>query len=443
MIMDTVILKNIMLPDSTAADIAVKAGKIAAVTVAAGHGENPDAGMRDAAEDVVGEDVAPEANAEVIDCSGKAVLPGLVNMHTHAAMSMMRGLEEDVLFHKWLDRIWDVESKIDAEYVYWATKVACIEMLRTGTTLYNNHYWFSDVAHRAASEMGIRPVESYVFLDKFNAAEAQRQKEQCEKMYSKSLDWGDDAHFTVGIHSIYSVGEQTMVWAADFARRHGLKIHIHLSETEKEVNDCIKEHGVSPVEYLDRLGILGPDLIAAHTLWLSDNDIDLLGAHHVNCVHNINSNLKLASGYRFRYNELRDAGANVCIGTDGCASSNNLDILEALKTAAMVQKAWRKDPSAMPLDELVPIATANGARALGINTGLIEVGRDADLLIIDTDNTFFLSPAPLLANLVYSAHSDCIGSVMCRGRFVMRDRKIEGEKEILAEAGDVLRRMKF
>ena len=209
------------------------------------------------------------------------------------------------------------------------------------------------------------------------------------------------------------------------------------------MNDCIKEHGVSPVEYLDRLGILGPDLIAAHTLWLSDNDIDLLGAHHVNCVHNINSNLKLASGYRFRYNELRDAGANVCIGTDGCASSNNLDILEALKTAAMVQKAWRKDPSAMPLDELVPIATANGARALGINTGLIEVGRDADLLIIDTDNTFFLSPAPLLANLVYSAHSDCIGSVMCRGRFVMRDRKIEGEKEILAEAGDVLRRMKF
>ena len=388
-------MKNIMLPDSTAADIAVKAGKIAAVTVAAGHGGNP------------------EANAEVIDCSGKAVLPGLVNMHTHAAMSMMRGLEEDVLFHKWLDRIWDVESKIDAEYVYWATKVACIEMLRTGTTLYNNHYWFSDVAHRAASEMGIRPVESYVFLDKFNAAEAQRQKEQCEKMYSKSLDWGDDAHFTVGIHSIYSVGEQTMVWAADFARRHGLKIHIHLSETEKEVNDCIKEHGVSPVEYLDRLGILGPDLIAAHTLWLS------------------------------RYNELRDAGANVCIGTDGCASSNNLDILEALKTAAMVQKAWRKDPSAMPLDELVPIATANGARALGINTGLIEVGRDADLLIIDTDNTFFLSPAPLLANLVYSAHSDCIGSVMCRGRFVMRDRKIEGEKEILAEAGDVLRRMKF
>ena len=443
--MDTVILKDIMLPDSSVADIEVKDGKIAAVTVAAGRVGNAAAGA--AAENAESADVAEKnaesAEAEVIDCSGKAVLPGLVNMHTHAAMSMMRGLEEDVLFHKWLDRIWDVESKIDAEYVWWATKVACIEMLRTGTTLYNNHYWFSDVAHRAASEMGIRPVESYVFLDKFNAAEAQRQKEQCEKMYSKSLDWGDDAHFTVGIHSIYSVGEQTMVWAADFARRHGLKIHIHLSETEKEVNDCIKEHGVSPVEYLDRLGILGPDLIAAHTLWLSDNDIALLGAHHVNCVHNINSNLKLASGYRFRYNELRDAGANVCIGTDGCASSNNLDILEALKTAAMVQKAWRKDPSAMPLDELIPIATANGARALGINTGILEVGRDADLLIIDTDNTFFLSPAPFLANLVYSAHSDCISSVMCRGRFVMRDRKIEGEKEIIAEAMSVLGRMKF
>ena len=230
-----------------------------------------------------------------------------------------------------------------------------------------------------------------------------------------------------------------MRWAADFAHLHGLKIHIHLSETRKEVDDCIASHGISPVLYADRLGLLGPDTIAAHTLWLSDEDIGLLGSRKVSCVHNINSNLKLSSGYMFRYNELKSAGANICIGTDGCASSNNLDILEALKTAAMVQKAWRGDPAAMPLDELMAMASANGARALGLDTGKIEEGRSADILIVDTDNTFFLSPAGFLPNFIYSAHSDCIESVICGGKFVMRDRRIPGEKEILREAGKVMR----
>ncbi len=419
--MGSIVLKNIMLQDSSSADIVVADGVIREIRPAG-------AGLDDAFRD----------GAEVLDCTGKLALPGFVNMHTHAAMSLMRGLEEDVLFHRWLDRIWEVESRIDPEFVYWGTKVACIEMLRTGTTTCNNHYWFAGTAYEAASGTGIRPVESYVFLDKFDSYEAERQKEQCIRMYEKSLSWDEPGRFTIGIHSIYSVGSGIMQWAADFARRHGLKIHIHLSETRKEVEDCLAGHGLTPVEYLDRLGILGPDLIAAHTLWVSDRDIELLGQHHVNCVHNINSNLKLSSGYRFRYNELRDAGANICIGTDGCASSNNLDILEALKTAAMVQKAWREDPSAMPLDELMSIATENGARALGFNTGVIAEGKDADILIVDTDNTFFLSGGSLLANFIYSAHSDCIRTVLCKGRIVMRDREVPGEKEILEEGRRVL-----
>ena len=422
--MGAILLKNILL-DGQQSDIYIDNGLICSI-VRTGE----PAGVQEA------------EGTEVLDCSGKAAVPGFVNMHTHAAMSLMRGLGEDMLFNEWIDRIWNVESGIDEEYVYWGTKVACIEMLRTGTTAFNDHYWFSPAGRRAAEEMGLRPVVSYVVIDRNDQDEAAREKEQLQRMYEESLKWGPHT-FAAGFHAIYSVSEEMIVWTAEFARRHGLKLHFHLSETENEVRECRNRHGLSPVQYLDRLGVLGPDAIAAHTLWIDDRDVEILGGRGVNCVHNINSNLKLASGYRFRYNELRDAGANVCIGTDGCASSNNLDILEALKTAAMVQKAWRKDPSAMPLDELVPIATANGARALGINTGLLEVGRDADLLIIDTDNTFFLSPAPLLANLVYSAHSDCISSVMCRGRFVMRDRKIEGEKEILREAGAVLGRMRF
>jgi 5-methylthioadenosine/S-adenosylhomocysteine deaminase len=158
-------------------------------------------------------------------------------------------------------------------------------------------------------------------------------------------------------------------------------------------------------------------------------------------VHNINSNLKLASGYRFRYNELKAAGANVCLGTDGCGSSNNLDVLEAMKTAAIVQKAWREDPSAMPLEDLAAMVSTNAAKALGINSGRIEEGALADLLIVDIDNYQFLSPAGFLANFVYSAHSDCIDSVICNGKFIMRGRVVEGEREIIENARKQMTRL--
>ena len=192
------------------------------------------------------------------------------------------------------------------------------------------------------------------------------------------------------------------------------------------------------MEYLEELGVLGPDVIAAHTLWLSEKDIEILGRHKVNCVHNINSNAKLSSGYKFKWKELSEAGANVCIGTDGCASSNNLDMLEAMKTTAIFQKAWRKDPSALPLQTLMEMATSNGAAAFGLHTGRIEEGYDADIQIVDTDNTFFLSPGPFLANFIYSAHSDCVDSLICRGKFLMRNRKVAGERGILDRARDVL-----
>jgi 5-methylthioadenosine/S-adenosylhomocysteine deaminase len=233
-----------------------------------------------------------------------------------------------------------------------------------------------------------------------------------------------------------------ILWAVQFARDRGLKIHIHLSETEKEVLDCKALHGgMSPVEYLDSLGVLGPDVIAAHTLWLSQKDIEILGKRGVTCVHNVNSNLKLALGYRFLYNELKAAGANICLGTDGCASSNNLDMLETMKTSAMIQKAWRNDPSAMPLEDILAMATENAGKAFGLNIGKVEEGAEADLLVIDTDNYSFLSPGSFLANLIYSAHSDCIDSVICQGRFVMKNRVVPCEREILDSARKILKKI--
>lgn len=386
--------------------------------------------------------VQPDGDVEIMDCTGKAVIPGFVNMHTHAAMSMMRGIGEDIAFHEWLDRIWQIEEKIDDEYVYHATKVACLEMIKTGTTTFNDHYWHMPMAHKAAIEMGLRPVLAYVICDRNDPEESERQKVECRQMYEEAMTWNDRSVFAIAIHAIYSVREEMIVWASRFAREHGLKVHIHVSETQKEIKDCMEQHnGMSPVEYLDSLGVLGPDVIAAHTLWLSDNDVRILGERGVTCVHNVNSNLKLASGYMFRYNELRDAGANICLGTDGCASSNNLDMLETMKTSAMIQKAWREDPSAMPLDELVAMATANAGKALGLEIGKIEEDALADLLIIDTQNYNFLSPGSFEANLVYSAHSDCIDSVICDGEFVMRERVVPGEKEILAQAQKVLNKI--
>ena len=420
--MSSIILKDITI-DGICRDVLIRAGLIEKIE------PSGSSVLWDIAGDV-----------EIMDCSGKVAIPGFVNMHVHAAMSLMMGLGEDMVFNDWITKIWDVEKNIDSEYVYWATKVACIEMIRTGTTTFNDHYWHFDASVRAAREMGLRIATGYEIMDKGSVAEAERQKLQCQEKTAKYFASPSEMHlYQLAFHAIYSVSEEMMIWAAEFARKHKINLHIHLSETRKEVEDCKAAHGgLSPVEYLDRLGILSDNIIAAHTLWLSPNDVRLLGERGVNCVHNVNSNTKLASGYRFLYKELKDAGANVCLGTDGCASSNNLDMLEVMKTSALFQKAWRDDPSALPLPELMDMATLNGAKALGIQSGRLVEGAVADINIVDTDNTFFLSNSPFLANLVYSAHSDCIDSVICAGRFVMRNRHIPEEKEILTQAKRVL-----
>lgn len=386
--------------------------------------------------DVMGTD------CEVLDCTGRAAVPGFVNMHTHAGMAMMRGVGEDIAFHEWIDKIWQVEEKLDEELVYQSTRLACLEMIKTGTTTFNDHYWYMPMGYKASLEMGLRGVHAYVVLDRNDPEESERQKVQCQEMYEIAKSWGATSTFCIAIHAIYSVREEMFVWAVNFARERGLKIHIHLSETRKEIEDCMAQHnGMSPVEYLDSLGILGPDVIAAHTLWLSEKDIEILGKRGVNCVHNANSNLKLASGYKFHYNELRDAGANICLGTDGCASSNNLDMLETMKTSAMIQKAWRDDPTAMPLPELMEMATSNAGKALGLNIGKIEEGALADILIVNTEGYNFISPGTFEANFVYSAHSDCIESVICDGRFVMRNRVVANEEQILKEAKETLKKL--
>lgn len=422
--MDTILLSNITL-DGKQVDILISDGLISKIS------PNKTCVREDA------------SGVEYVDCSGKVAMPGFINLHTHAAMTLLRGIGEDMALKDWLDHIWEIESRLTPEFVYWGTKVAALEMIKTGTTAFNDQYWFSLSAQEAATQMGLRSAISYVFLDKMDPEEAKREKDQCIELAETVPKWGKRAMFTISVHSVYTVSENLILWAVEYARSHGLRIHMHLAESEQEDLDCKAAHGgLSPVQYLDRLGVLGPDLIAAHTQCLSDDDIALLGKHQVNCVHNVNSNAKLASGCHFKWKELSEAGANVCLGTDGCASSNNLDMLEAMKTAAIFQKAWRKDPSALPLEALIKMATVNGAKALGLKSGLIKEGYEADIQIIDTDSTFFLSPGPFLANYVYSAHSDCVSSLIAGGRFVMRERNVTGEKDILMGARCILESLK-
>jgi len=369
---------------------------------------------------------------KVIEGKNKTLIPGFVNMHTHAAMTLMRGIGEDMLLMDWLyKKIWPTEKKLNDEMVYWGTKLACLEMLKTGTTCFNDQYWSLSHAVKAASEMGLRSVQPFVILDLFDKERWNKIKEDCQKAYEESAGWNKINRFAIGLHSPYSVSEEMLVWGAEFAKANGLLVHIHISETKGENEDSIAKHGLTPTKYLDKLGVLGANTIAAHCLWIDDEDMEILAKRDVKVVHNINSNLKIASGYKFRYNEFRDAGVTVTLGTDGCASSNNLDMIETMKTTALLQKGWRGDPTAMPLDELMNLTTRNGGIALGLNTGVIKEGALADLTIIDTDSYAFTPNISFYANLIYSANSSCVDTVICNGKVLMEKRFVQGEHEIL------------
>ena len=371
---------------------------------------------------------------EVISGENMTAIPGLYNMHTHSAMTLMRGCLEDAPLFEWLDEVWRLEKHIDPEAIYWGTKLACLEMIKCGVTCFLDLYWFIDTAVKAVEETGMRANLSYTILGGGDDEKEARQVRECQEIYEKSKSWSDRVQFSVGIHAGYTVTEETMLWATNFAVDHDLLIHTHLSETEKEVKDSVELYGVSPVKRFKRLGILSDRVIAAHGVWLDEEDMEILGNRKVTIVHNVNSNLKLSSGYKFKYKELKKAGANVVFGTDGTASSNNLDILESMKTSALLQKAWRKDPGAMPLQEIMDMATKDSAKALRINSGEIVEGKLADIVLVNTKSAAFTPNYNFLANLIYAANSSCVDTVICDGKVIMRGRVVPGEDEILENA---------
>ena len=423
---DLCVRNAVLFPGKEKADIYVKNGVVSKIRMHAVE-DTP----------VCGETVC----GETVDAHGMTAVPGFANMHTHAAMTAVRGAGEDMPLKEWLDAIWKIESKLSPELIYWGTRLACLEMIKTGTTLFNDQYWMIDNAARAVADSGIRANLSYVFLDQFDRKKSAVQRDECASQAARALSWQGKIDFGVAVHSVYTVSEESLDWAGRFACKNGLKIHLHLSETETENSFCREKFNRTPAEHLEKYGLLTENTVAAHSLHLTGNDIKILGKNKVCAVHNVNSNLKLASGYKFMYKELAEAGARIALGTDGCASSNNLDMREAMKTTAILQKAWRKDPAAMPLPELMHAASGAGYEYMGLDGGAIAEGKIADFMLVDTSGHAFVPGFDFMSDFVYAADSSCIDTVVCGGDVLMRGHKVKDEGEIIGECRKIFRKL--
>lgn len=385
---------------------------------------------------------APEG-ATIINATDKAIIPGLINTHTHAAMTLMRGYGDDLPLMTWLqDYIWPLEDKMTEEDVYIGAKLAMLEMIKTGTTTYLDMYMHPLMGAKAAEEMGLRAMISYTLFDQGNPERAQLDRERSEMYLERfKTEFSDRIMFNLGPHAIYTVSGEQLQFCHEFCKKHNLKIHLHLSETEGEVEECIKQHGMRPVKYLEKLGILSEALILAHVIWVDDEELDLLAKYNVSVVHNPASNMKLASGYAFRYEEMKKRGIRVGLGTDGCSSSNNLDMFTAMRLASFLGKVWRFDSTAVKADDIFASSTSIGADILGIDAGIIAEGKLADLCLVDLNRPEMVPVHNLTSNLVYSASGAFVDTVICDGRILMQNGYVEGEEEIIRSARLVAERL--
>ncbi|MEW6006767.1 MAG: amidohydrolase [bacterium] len=385
----------------------------------------------------IGENLKLQAD-KTIDGKNKLAIPPFINSHTHAAMTLLRGYADDMPLLQWLStKIWSIEAKMKEDDVYWGAKLACLEMIRNGITTFNDMYWHFHGTARATIEMGIRGIISAVFIDMFDKDKAKEQISLNERLFKEAKSYSNRITFALGPHAIYTVSEESLRWTGDFSKENNVFIHIHLAETETEVSDCIEKHGVSPVKYLEKIGFLSERVIACHCVWLSDRDVDILKEHNIKCVFNPISNMKLSVGEVFPYTKLKNAGILCLLGTDGASSNNSLNMFEAMKMGSLLLKFSSNDPTAIKAEEAFNMATINPAEAFNINIGRIEEGRLADIVLIDLEREEFTPGYNPISDLVYSANPSCVDTVICDGRILMEDKKIEVEKEIIEKAREV------
>ncbi|MBO4648675.1 MAG: amidohydrolase [Lentisphaeria bacterium] len=371
---------------------------------------------------------------QVIDGSGCAALPPFYNTHCHAAMTLLRGIADDMELFDWLsNHIWPAEAKLTPEDIYWGTRLACLEMIKSGTVFFNDMYFQPAETIRAVEDAGIRAAVGMIVLDVNPDANAAFQRAN-EAVWADRARYSDRIQLAWSPHAIYTVSEPALRKVAEKAAEMQVRIHIHVAETDKEVSDCREQHGgLTPVEYLDRLGLLSEMTLAAHSVHLSDSDIDLLKARGVHTAYMPCSNYKLSSG-RFRFHKLLESGCHVTFGTDGCASNNNLSMFDEMKVGALGAKLEFGGPTACSAPQIFHAATRSGAVAFGIDAGVLEPGRLADIMLLDLDSPMMVAAHNLISNVVYSADSSCVSTVICDGRVLMLDRQVPGEAEVIREA---------
>lgn len=396
-----------------------------------------------------GPDTARDHRSEadiILDGTEFLAMPGLVNAHTHAAMTLLRGYADDMHLQQWLsEKIWPLEAHLTGDHVYWGTRLACLEMIRSGTVAFNDMYFFMKDAARAVEESGIRAVLSHGIITFGDEEKLEAELKATADLVShvKSLN-NPGIKPAIAPHAPYTVPPDHLEICAEYSENEKIIIHTHLAETKQEVDDCQKAHGMTPAALLDKAGCLTKRTVAAHGCWLSEEDCRLLGERGSFIVHNPVSNMKLATGRAMPYHWLMEQGANVCLGTDGCSSNNNLDMYEEMKTAALCQKFYWNSDTVLPAAEALSMGTSRGSAALGYHGGEIKEGMPADIVLISLKHPSMVPLHNPVSNIVYSANGSAVDTVICQGKILMYNSYIPDEEEIIAgasgSAGDLLQR---
>src|SRR5436853_6468157 len=380
-------------------------------------------------------------SAQTLDATGKLILPGFINGHTHVPMTLFRGLHDDVTLNDWLYKyIFPAEAKnVNEDFVRWGTRLAAAEQIRSGVTTFADMYYFEDAVAEETKAAGMRGVLGETWID-FPAPDNKSEAEMLAYTEKFLKKWQGDPliYAAVAPHSIYTCSQKTLQDATALARKYHAPILIHLSEMKKENDDSLKNNGMSPTQYLNKIGVLGPDIVGAHCIFVDAADQKTLAQRQVGCVYNPSSNMMIASGVA-PVPELRAAGVAVGLGTDGPAGSNNdLDLMEEIDLAAKLAKITKMDPLALNAKAVVEMATIDGAKALHMQTeiGSLEAGKKADLILISLDEPNAVPMYSVYSQIAYSLKASDVQTVVIGGRVVMRDRKLltVNEEEAIAKA---------
>jgi len=380
----------------------------------------------------------------VIDAQGDIVIPGLINTHNHVSMAILKGIADDLPFDKFLEKLFAVDARRTPEDLKLGTRLGCLEMIRGGTTTFVDLYYSLDIIAQEVQASGMRGVLGWAVLDPQFTTQKGDPLDNCKHFHQK---FKDEERITpaVGLQGVYVCSTETFLAAKEYALRNDMLLTFHLSETRKEVTDCRKKEGKRPADYLQSIGFLNDHCLAAHAAWLTINEVRALGNSGTKVSTCPVSNMKLATGGVAPLPEMFGAGVTVSIGTDGSTTNNSLDMFGEMKTLALLQKSSRWDPTVLPAQKVLDLATIEGAKAIRKENvlGSIEAGKRADMAIIDGSaaNLRPLLPGNIVSNLVYASSRFNVKTVLCDGNILMEDGKMltMNEEEALAEAEEVAR----